>query len=133
MDSDEDSKPEPESHAIVGARKLARKHMWYYATIIFNQIVLIPDDRGIVLKLINVYFEIFMETLGEGNIEDADDDELDDEVGKEKDDCGEILKNNRGRVINLGEKNEKEKRGKSLALLDLLKWKIPMQQLYLIY
>jgi ribosome biogenesis protein MAK21 len=41
-------------------------HARYYATITFNQIVLSPGDREVALKLIEVYFELFKELLGEG-------------------------------------------------------------------
>ena len=58
----------------------------------------------IALKLIDVCFEMFKEILGEGDVGGANDDELGDKVGKEKDDRGEILKDKRGRVIDLGGK-----------------------------
>ena len=52
-------------------------HARYYATITFNQIVLSPGDREVALKLIDVYFELFKELLGEGagggdDVRDAD-------------------------------------------------------------
>ena len=75
----------------------------------FNQIVFTPGDRDITLKLINVYFEMFKEILGEVDVGSANDDALGDEVGKEKDDRGENLKDKRGRVIDLGGKKGKGK------------------------
>jgi ribosome biogenesis protein MAK21 len=48
-------------------------HARYYATVTFNQIVLTPGDREVALKLIDVYFEMFKELLGEGAEEVEDD------------------------------------------------------------
>jgi ribosome biogenesis protein MAK21 len=41
-------------------------HARYYAAITFNQIVLTPKDREVALQLLDVYFEMFKELLGEG-------------------------------------------------------------------
>jgi ribosome biogenesis protein MAK21 len=47
-------------------------HARYYATITFNQIVLSPTsaDNQVAKELIDVYFELFKELLGEGKVED---------------------------------------------------------------
>jgi ribosome biogenesis protein MAK21 len=59
-------------------KKETNAHARYYATITYNQIVLSPGDREVALQLINVYFEMFKELLGEGSSSDkvrgADDD-----------------------------------------------------------
>lgn len=47
--------------------KQVNAHARYYATITYNQMVLAPGDREVALQLIDVYFEIFKELLGEGN------------------------------------------------------------------
>ncbi|KAF9062024.1 CBF/Mak21 family-domain-containing protein [Rhodocollybia butyracea] len=55
-------------------KKPVNTHARYYATITFNQIVLTPPDREVALKLIEVYFEMFKELLGEGKITGEEDD-----------------------------------------------------------
>ena len=114
-DDDGDSKLKQKSKATADAKKSApagNTHARYYATITFNQIVLAPGDRDVALKLIDVYFEMFKEILGEGGVDGADDDELGDEAGKEKDNRGEILKDKKGRVIDRGGKKGKGTKGK---------------------
>lgn len=68
--------------------KETNAHARYYATITFNQIVLSPGDRDAALQLINVYFEMFKELLGEGKPEEVeevvDEKEADDGKGKGK-------------------------------------------------
>jgi len=53
-------------------KKEANAHARYYATITYNQIVLAPGDREVALQLINVYFEMFKEMLGEGKDDAAE-------------------------------------------------------------
>ena len=72
-DSTPSSLPGPKKARDIGAR--------YYATITCNQIVLSPGDEGAALQLINVYFEIFKELLGEGKSEEI---EAREEVEDEK-------------------------------------------------
>ncbi|KAF8581187.1 CBF-domain-containing protein [Ramaria rubella] len=40
-------------------------HLRYYAVITFNQIVLTPSDKEVAARLIDVYFELFKDLLGE--------------------------------------------------------------------
>lgn len=40
-------------------------HLRYYAIITFNQIVLTPGDKDVAAKLVDIYFELFKELLGE--------------------------------------------------------------------
>ena len=40
-------------------------HARYYAVITFNQIVLVPGDKDVAARLVDVYFELFRELLGE--------------------------------------------------------------------
>jgi len=81
------------------AKKQTNAHARYYATITYNQIVLAPGDREVALQLINVYFEMFKELLGEGNsgdgLEEANDDvksekEWGTKKGKAKDRKGHV-------------------------------------------
>jgi ribosome biogenesis protein MAK21 len=67
----EPSKPKPK--AVPTDKKIGGNvHARYYSTVTFNQIVLTPADRPVALQLIDVYFEIFKELLGEGVDEDKD-------------------------------------------------------------
>ncbi|KAF8493588.1 CBF/Mak21 family-domain-containing protein [Gautieria morchelliformis] len=40
-------------------------HSRYYAVITFNQIVLVPGDKDVAARLVDVYFQLFKELLGE--------------------------------------------------------------------
>jgi ribosome biogenesis protein MAK21 len=61
-------------------------HARYYATITFNQIVLSPSaaDREVARKLIDVYFEMFKEIIGGGDVDDAVDDEDGGKTGEKQ-------------------------------------------------
>lgn len=85
------SKPEP--------RKETNAHARYYATITYNQIVLSPGDREVALQLINVYFEMFKELLGEGT----------DEEGVEKDGKEDVDDKNDDKGKGKGRGNDKRK------------------------
>src|SRR6202040_3129424 len=65
-------------------KKETNAHARYYATITYNQIVLVPGDREVALQLINVYFEMFKELLGEGD--HGDKVAVDGDVNSEKND-----------------------------------------------
>lgn len=99
---DTDSKPKPKTPAVP-EKKAGNAHARYYATITFNQIVLTPGDREVALKLIDVYFELFKELLGE-NAEEVED-------AAEEGDGEEKKVDKRGRVRD-GRKGEKGKKGK---------------------
>jgi len=66
-------------------KKETNAHARYYATITYNQVVLSPGDREVALQLIDVYFEMFKELLGEGSSGDkvgrADDDATSEKDG----------------------------------------------------
>lgn len=72
--STKDKKTTP--HTAGGGNSHAR----YYATVTFNQIVLTPTpaDREVAIQLIDVYFEMFKELLGEG-VDTAEDDNINQE------------------------------------------------------
>ncbi|KAF4622053.1 hypothetical protein D9613_009136 [Agrocybe pediades] len=62
----EPSKPKPKPAAAKDKLGGGNAHARYYTTVTFNQIVLTPADREVALQLIDVYFEMFKELLGEG-------------------------------------------------------------------
>ena len=83
-------------------------HARYYATVTFNQMVLTPGDREVALRLIDVYFELFKELLGEGAdvVEDEVDPKGDSEPKEFKTDKG-------GRIRDGGNgKNNRKVKGK---------------------
>lgn len=58
------------SKSTVEFKREVNAHARYYASITFNQIVLAPTDKAVARQLVDVYFEIFKELLGEGNVDD---------------------------------------------------------------
>ncbi|RDB21715.1 Ribosome biogenesis protein NOC1 [Hypsizygus marmoreus] len=107
--SDTDPKPKAKSKSATPAdKKGGNAHARYYATITFNQIVLTPGDRDVALKLIDVYFEMFKELLGEGaeGAEDAAEEE------EKEGEVGEVAKDKKGRVRVRDEKGKKNGKGK---------------------
>ncbi|KAF9260990.1 CBF-domain-containing protein [Marasmius fiardii PR-910] len=109
----DDSTPVPSTSTTKGKgkstvpeKKHTNVHARYYATITFNQIVLAPGDRDVARKLIDVYFELFKELLGEGR-GDTDDDVGEAMEGKGKD--KEVMKDKKGRVMD----GKRGKKGKS--------------------
>ncbi|KAF8063503.1 CBF/Mak21 family-domain-containing protein [Lyophyllum atratum] len=76
-------------------KKTGNAHARYYSTITFNQIVLTPGDRDVSLKLIDVYFEMFKELLGE-DPEKTDD--VDGEGEGEDGAAAEVRTDKKGRV-----------------------------------
>ncbi|KAJ7118810.1 CBF/Mak21 family-domain-containing protein [Mycena epipterygia] len=98
-------KPKPEEKKSTG-----NVHARYYATITFNQIVLSPGDRDVALQLIDVYFELFKELLGEGNVPDVDVDGVEPEgKDKGKGNDAEIKTDKGGRVRDRGKGKGKGK------------------------
>ncbi|KAG7085891.1 hypothetical protein E1B28_003425 [Marasmius oreades] len=92
--------------STVPEKKPTNVHARYYATITFNQIVLTPGDRDVALKLIDLYFELFKELLGEDRGSEADGTEDAKPEGKGKD--KEVMKDKKGRVMN-GKRGKKGK------------------------
>ena len=103
-DDGDDSKPKPKPTDTKKPAPTGNTHARYYATITFNQIVLAPGDRDVALKLIDVYFEMFKELLGEGAVDGADDQQGDGGGGGEG---AEVLKDKKGRVIDRDRKKWK--------------------------
>jgi ribosome biogenesis protein MAK21 len=46
-------------------KRTGNDHARYYATITFNQIVFGPGDKDVALQVIDVYFQMFKDLLGE--------------------------------------------------------------------
>ncbi len=90
----EAEKPKPKLSA---EKKVGNPHARYYATITFNQIVLTPDDRDVALKLIDLYFEIFKELLGEGDRDGGADHDDAEEKEAKKDKSGRLIDGKRGK------------------------------------
>ncbi|KAK0466300.1 CBF/Mak21 family-domain-containing protein [Desarmillaria tabescens] len=88
----EKPKPKPSTE-----KKVGNPHARYYATITFNQIVLTPDDREVALKLIDLYFEIFKELLGEGDHDGGADHDDPEEKEVVKDKSGRLIDGKRGK------------------------------------
>ncbi|KAJ3916549.1 CBF/Mak21 family-domain-containing protein [Lentinula edodes] len=86
-------------------KKQVNVHARYYATITFNQIVLTPADRDVALKLIDVYFEMFKELLGEGKISEEGG------VVEDGDEIAEVKTDKNGRVFN-GKQSKGKGKGK---------------------
>ncbi|PBK76587.1 CBF-domain-containing protein [Armillaria solidipes] len=78
-------------------KKVGNPHARYYATITFNQIVLTPDDREVALKLIDLYFEIFKELLGDGDRDGGADHDDAEEKEATKDKSGRLIDGKRGK------------------------------------
>ncbi|KAF5378151.1 hypothetical protein D9615_007633 [Tricholomella constricta] len=105
--TDGEDKPKPKAK-LAGApgekKSSGNAHARYYATITFNQIVLTPGDREVALKLVDVYFELFKELLGE-DAEDVQDVEEEGVEGVDE----EVITDKKGRVKI---RNVKGKKGK---------------------
>jgi len=89
----ESAKPKPKP-----AERGGNSHARYYATVTFNQIVLTPADKDVALKLLDVYFEIFKELLGEGaeDVDGAEDVTGQEEVKTDKN--GRVMDGRKGKI-----------------------------------
>jgi ribosome biogenesis protein MAK21 len=96
------SKPKPKTVD----KQSGNAHARYYATVTFNQIVLTPGDREVALKLIDVYFEMFKELLGEGV------DVVEDEMDLKGDSKPKEFKTDKGGRIRDGGKGKNNRKGK---------------------
>jgi ribosome biogenesis protein MAK21 len=113
-DATSSSSAAPKKSKALEPKKETNAHARYYATITYNQIMLSPGDREVALQLINVYFEIFKELLGEGN----NSEELgrpDDEVKGDKDDGkGTRKRKERGEKVHLRSKGKAKAKAKEI-------------------
>ncbi|KAJ7261265.1 CBF/Mak21 family-domain-containing protein [Mycena haematopus] len=104
----DDPKPKPKLKTEE-KRTTGNVHAQYYATITFNQIVLSPGDKDVALQLIDVYFELFKELLGEGNVSDEGDDVETEGANKGKGKATEVTTDKGGRVRDGGKGKGKGK------------------------
>ena len=93
------SKPPPKSKEDMKA--LGTSHARYYAAITFNQIVLSPSqtDREVARELVNIYFELFKDILGQ---DDADFNDVTEDMQKAKrpkDDSSKGKSKKRGKEV----------------------------------
>ncbi|KAF4622057.1 hypothetical protein D9613_009138 [Agrocybe pediades] len=94
----EPSKPKPKPAAAKEKLGGGNAHARYYTTVTFNQIVLTPADREVALQLIDVYFEMFKELLGEGKDEDEEGGGKDKEGLTEEEKKAELKADKKGRI-----------------------------------
>lgn len=89
-------------------RDLQQDHSKYYAAITCNQIMLAPTqaDREVAVQLINIYFELFKEILGQGSDSETTekekenveaDGEAGDEKGKHRKGKGKYMDKGKGK------------------------------------
>lgn len=98
FDDDTPKKKEPKT--------TTNQHARYYATITFNQIVLTPQDKDVSDSLLDVYFELFKELLGEDPAAEQE---------QEQEEGDEVKVDSKGRIFNARKK--KEKRGGKKEIL----------------
>ncbi|KIY68192.1 CBF-domain-containing protein [Cylindrobasidium torrendii FP15055 ss-10] len=94
---DDESAPKASHSKAASEKPQWNAHGRYYAMITFNQVVLTAEDRPVALKLVDLYFEVFRELLGEGPGAPVD--------GEKKDPRG-IAKDAKGRVMDGKRKKE---------------------------
>ncbi|KAF8634313.1 hypothetical protein AX15_000974, partial [Amanita polypyramis BW_CC] len=94
---------EPTKPKAVPAKKInGSAHARYYSIITLNQVVLTPSDRDVARQLLDVYFEVFREVLGEGR-DDVDDNKTETEETEKSVKIDKV-----GRVFDGGWKRKKK-------------------------
>jgi len=81
-------------------KKGGNAHAKYYAAVTLNQIVLTPSDRGVAVTLLDVYFQMFQEILGEkeeGEGEKGGESEDGEVVDVKMDKKGRVLDHKKGK------------------------------------
>jgi len=68
------SKPKPKPQPDPASKKHVNEHACYYATITLNQIMFLANEREIASQVIDVYFRLFEDILGEKKSTDENDD-----------------------------------------------------------
>jgi len=93
----ESAKPKPKP-----VERGGNSHARYYATVTFNQIVLTPAGKDVALKLLDVYFEMFKELLGEGaeDVDGAEDAASQEDVKTDK--TGRVMDGRKGKMKGKG-------------------------------
>lgn len=67
-------KSKPKAQSDPASKKHVNEHACYYATITLNQIMFLPNERDIALQVVDVYFRLFEDILGEKKSADENDD-----------------------------------------------------------
>ena len=101
-----DVPPSQAKSTVTADKKGGNTHARYYATVTFNQIVLTPGDREVALKLIDVYFEMFKELLGEGA------DEVEGQADLKGDPTAKVFKTDKGGRIRDARRSKNSGKGK---------------------
>ncbi|KAF9495517.1 CBF-domain-containing protein [Pleurotus eryngii] len=99
-----DEAPKPKSKAPE-KKEVGNPHARYYAAITLNQVILAGSDKAVAIQLLEVYFEMFKELLGDGSLAKDDDVPVksqDEEAEKE------VRKDKKGRIFS----DDKKRRGK---------------------
>ncbi|KAH7907322.1 ribosome biogenesis protein, partial [Hygrophoropsis aurantiaca] len=65
------TKPKPK---VNQEKNAGNDHARYYSTITFNQVVFGTNDKDIAIQVIDVYFQMFKDLLGEGQVSGMEDD-----------------------------------------------------------
>ncbi|KAG1856058.1 ribosome biogenesis protein [Suillus subalutaceus] len=73
-------KPKPKPKLDGATKRTSNDHARYYATITLNQIVFALGDKDVAVQVIDVYFQMFKDLLGERNAKEQDG----EVVGKKK-------------------------------------------------
>lgn len=96
--------------SAVDTHDLQRSHSQYYGIITVNQMVFTPNDRDVAMQLLNLYFDLFKEILGEPDLDDSG--EAGESVEpKEDEENDERRKKGRGRGSKFSKKGAKTQRG----------------------
>ncbi len=99
-----DEAPKPKSKAPE-KKEVGNPHARYYAAITLNQVILAGSDKAVAIQLLDVYFEMFKELLGDGSLakdENAPARNQDEEAEKE------VRKDKKGRIFS----DDKKRKGK---------------------
>lgn len=68
------SKPKLKQQADSTSKKHVNEHARYYATITLNQIMFLPNEKDVALQVIDMYFRLFEDILGDKKSTDDNDD-----------------------------------------------------------
>ncbi|KAG2366005.1 CBF/Mak21 family-domain-containing protein [Suillus spraguei] len=80
-------KPKPKPKPEGASKRTSNDHARYYATITLNQIVFVPGDKDVAVQVIDVYFQMFKDLLGESRSsgkEETAEEHDGDIIGKKK-------------------------------------------------
>ncbi|KAI6024245.1 ribosome biogenesis protein [Pisolithus marmoratus] len=85
--SDPKPKPHPKSKskADPATKQSVNEHARYYASITINQIMFRPNEKDVAMQVIDVYFKLFEDILGEGRSAEEEDDDARSEASQAHD------------------------------------------------